>query len=106
MLASFIWIIAVYLKGFLVEGNHSTMQYSLVTGGDGQAVCSVNDPSAIIFGVLNPVSCLLEHCVPTESCLSANYYTDTGKCELFHYPPTDFFRIDEECAHYMVRDRK
>src|SRR6218665_989470 len=102
MLVISIWIITGLMQVLLAEGNPSTIQYSRVTGGDGQPLCSVNDPSAIIHGVRRPVSCLLKHCVPTEACLSANYYTDTGKCELFHYPPTDFFRIDKECLNYQV----
>jgi len=99
-----LWIIAGFLKAFLVDGNSLIKQYlySRVANGEGQPLCSVNDPSATIYGVLRPLSCLLEHCVPTESCVSANYYTDTGKCELFHYHPTDFFRIAGDCVHYKV----
>jgi len=98
------WIITGLLHVLLVyvDGNISTKQYSRVTSGDGQPVCSVSEPSDIIYGVRRPVSCLVEHCVPTETCLSANYYADTGKCELFHYPPTDFFRIVEGCMYYKV----
>ena len=96
------WIITWLLQVLLAEANLSSNQYSKVKGGDGQQVCSVNDPSAAIYGVRRPVNCLLEHCVPTKSCLSANYYADTGKCELFHYIPTDFFRIADGCVHYRV----
>ena len=96
------WIIAGLTQVTLAEGSLSANHFSRVTDGDDQPVCSVNDPSAIIFGVRRPLSCLVEHCVPTKSCLSANYYADTGKCELFHYPPTDFFRIAEGCVRYKV----
>ena len=108
MLTSSMWIIAGFLKVFLVDGNSLIKQYlySRIANGEGQPLCSVNDPSATIYGVRHRLSCLVEHSVPTEACLSANYYADTRKCELFHYPPTDFFRIAEECAHFTVRGRK
>src|SRR6218665_519926 len=108
MFACSIWIIAGFLEAFLVDGNSLIKQYlySRIANGEGQPLCSVNDPSATIYGVRRRLSCLVEHCVPTEACLSANYYADTRKCELFHYPPTDFFRIAEECAHFTVRGRK
>jgi len=94
-----IWII---MPVVLADGILSANQFSRVIGGDGHPVCSVNEPSATIYDVRRPVSCLLEHCVPTKACFSANYYTITGKCELFHYPPTDFFRITGDCKHYKV----
>src|SRR6218665_1764896 len=108
MFASSVVIIVGLLKAFLVDGNPSIKHhlYSRVANGDGQPVCSVNVPSTNIYGVRSISSCLLEHCVPTDACLSANYYADTVKCELFHYPPTDFFRIAEECTHFTVRGRK
>ena len=96
------WIITWLLQVLLAEGNLLINQYSRVKGGDGQPLCYVNNPSATIYGVRRRLSCLLEHCVPTETCLSANYYADTGKCELFHYPPTDFFRIADGCVNYKV----
>src|SRR5688572_11096552 len=77
MLAVSMWIIAGLLKVFLVEGNVSTNLYFQVTDGEGQPVCSVNAPSVVIYGVRRRVSCLLEHCVPTKACLSANYTTQT-----------------------------
>jgi len=95
-------IITWLLQVLLADGSLSTNHYLRVTGGEGQPVCSVNVPSATIYGVRRRLSCLVEHCVPTEACLSANYYADIGKCELFHYHPTDFFRIAEGCVHYKV----
>src|SRR6218665_1993217 len=104
MLTSSIWIITWFLKVFLVEGNLSINRYSQATDNKGLPLCSVNDPSATIYDVRRRLSCLLEHCVPTESCLSASYYADTGKCELFHYPPIDFFKVAQGCTSYKVRD--
>ena|SRR6218665_4134394 len=108
MFASSVVIIVGLLKAFLVDGNPSIKQhlYSQATDDKDQPLCSVNDPSATIYDVQRRLSCLVEHCVPTEACLSANYYADTGKCELFHYPPTDFFRIAEKCTHFTVRLEK
>src|SRR6218665_3013822 len=97
-----IWIIAGLLKVVLANGNFSISQYFRATDGEGYQVCSTSQPSVVIYGIRRRVSCLLEHCVPTESCLSANYYTDTGKCELFHYPATDLFRSVDDCVHYQV----
>src|SRR6218665_3395290 len=103
MYVSCIWIIAGLMKVVLADGSLSISQYFRATDDEGYPVCSVNEPSVVIYGVRRRVSCLLEHCVPTEACLSANYYPDTGKCELFHYPPTDFFRIAGDCVHYKVK---
>ena len=97
-----IWIIAGLLKVVLADASLSISQYVRVTDGDGYPVCSVNEPSVVIYGVRRRLSCPVEHCVPTETCLSANYYADTGKCELFHYPSTDLFRIAGDCVHYRV----
>src|SRR6218665_3110772 len=66
------------LQVLLAEGNLSTNQYSRSADGEGQTLCSVDLPSAVIYGVPRPVSCLLKHCVPTKACISANYYTDSG----------------------------
>ena len=107
MCVSSLWIIVGFLKPFLVDGNPSIKHhlYSRVANAKGQPLCSVNVPSATIYGVRSISSCLLEHCVPTDACLSANYYADTEKCELFHYTATDFFIIAKGCVHFKVRGR-
>src|SRR6218665_3413399 len=107
MFASSLCIIIVLLKTFLVDGNHSGKHhlYSRVENGKGQPLCSVNVPYNTIYGVRSISSCLLEHCVPSDACLSANYYADSGKCELFHYTTTDFFIIVEGCVHFKVRGK-
>jgi len=97
-----IWVIAGLFKVALADGSLAISQYYRTTDSDGNPVCSINDPSAIIYGVRHRVSCLLEHCVPNENCLSANYHTDTGKCELFHYPATDLFRSADNCVYFQV----
>src|SRR6218665_3897119 len=102
MYAGSIWIIAGLLKVLLADRSLSISQYVQATDGQGNPVCSTSKPSVVIYGVRRRVSCLLEHCVPTEACLSTNYYTVTGKCELFHYPPIDCLRPVDDCVHYQV----
>ena len=102
MSAGSIWIIAGLLKVVLADGRISISQYVRATDIQGNPVCSASQPSVVIYGIQRRVSCLLEHCVPDETCFSTNYYEDSGKCELFHYPSADYFRYVDDCVHYQV----
>src|SRR6218665_3682389 len=73
-----IWIIAGLLKIALADGSLSISQFIRATDGECHPVCSVNEPSAITYDVRRRVSCLLEHCVPTETCPSANRHKLRG----------------------------
>src|SRR6218665_1198362 len=97
-----ICVIAGLLKVVLADRSLSISQYVQATDDQGNPVCSASKSSVVIYGVRRRVSCLLEHCVPIETCFSTNYYTVTGKCELYHYPSADCLRSVDDCVHYQV----
>ena len=80
---------------------------------NGTAVCAIEEPTVVIaFDQLSLLSGHFNACVPSaaqcalqctrdDNCTNYNYREDLGRCELFHYTPTNC-SVTPGCNHIQV----